>query len=145
MMRAAKKALDRRSFLRAMPAAPLAAPSIAAEIAKGPGMLGNSLSAGYPSDLPSTSPATDVDWVAERTKKLQAAARGDFGEEEEAYLKPNWQSTSAYHYDSLRSLSPVMRSRFHAEHMVRKQREEKKFWASFELKRFLKDNARRFF
>lgn len=106
-------------------------------------MLGNSLSAGYPADMPSTS-ATDSDWASERIKKLQSAARGEFGEEEEAYLKPNWQSASAYHYDSLRSLSPVMRSRFHAEHTVRKQREEMKFWASFELKRFLKDNARRF-
>jgi len=134
-----KKVIDksRRSFLKALPAAPLAAPSIAQEVAR----FGNVPSIG-PGHYVGTGldqvGSVDTSWALDQRSKLEKAARGEFNEEDEYYLRTRKDLAQALHYDGLRSVSPVMRAHLHACHVANLKREERKFWAALELKKFLK-------
>jgi len=137
-MTALKKVIDksRRSFLKALPAAPLAAPSIAQEVARfggipsGAGFIGGT--------AVNIASQIDPSYLLNERSRLEKLARGEFDDEDEHYMKPRKDMELALHYDGLRSLSPVMRAQFHARKVAYQQREERKFWAGIELKRFLK-------
>ena len=138
MIKAAKKALDRRSFLRAVPAVPLAAPSIfegfKGDMARGGGIAESIYS-------PPAPPVAAFDWFTVRRKELEAAIRGERSEEEQFYDRRPYDAMLAYHYDSLRSISPAGRGLLYADKMSKRDADQRKTAAKFHLVRFLKDNA----
>jgi len=69
--------------------------------------------------------------------RLEQVIAGKFDERDEMSLKDNGWRTCAYHYDGMRSMSPVARAHFHARAMEKKERERRMLWAQFELKDLL--------
>lgn len=129
------KVLSRRLFVKALPAAPLAAPTLAQEA------MGN-MPPPPPAEFASGSvPATPIDdraWAKERRTMLERIIRGEPDEREELDRKGyNWRAL-AYHYDSIRSLSPVMRARLYADATYLRQKERQRLWAMFEMKDLIK-------
>lgn len=139
-MTAIKKAIDksRRAFLKAVPAAPLAAPSIAQEVAKF-GTAPQPMPY-YGGGLNAQTGQVDMGYLLDQRSRLEKAARGEFSDEDEHYLKPRKDLAMAMHYDGLRSVSPVMRAHLHARQVANQQREERKFWAAHELKSFIQSH-----
>ena len=128
------KTLTRRLFMKAVPAAPLAASSLAADVASG--ALNPQPSAGYA--MGGINPAhVDTYWAAERRSKLERFLSGNLTEDEQIERRREDYRSIAYHYDSLRSLSPVMRSKFHMDQVRARENEQERSWAMLELRRLL--------
>lgn len=134
---AAKKAVSRRGFLRAMPAAPLAAPSIAKEIANSvagpqPGYGAIGYAGQFSNDA---APSVDMGYMRDRRRHLEDVIAGKSDDQNQPLID---HRTSAYHYDGLRSVSPVMRSQLYARDIQRRELEQRKHWARIELKDLMK-------
>jgi hypothetical protein len=130
---AAKKAVSRRGFLRAMPAVPLAAPSLARDVATYG--LNAPVPVGYASTFSTQGPDIDLDYMRQRRADLESVIAGKADERE--YTRNN-HLVIAHHYDGLRSLSPVMRAKLYDRECRRQTKLEQRHWASWELKDLMK-------
>lgn len=130
----------RRGFLKMLPAVPIAAPSIAKEMASRAGAGENSayMHAGTATAF-YDKPSIDPDWVLKQRKRLEAEARGDFDSDDLlGQGQPDTRMVDSFHYDGLRSVSPVNRARMHAEMLCERSKRQRMTWAQKELQNFLK-------
>ena len=132
-----KKAVSRRGFLRAVPAVPLAAPSIVESVKNGP--LGANVVGNARSPQPDVMPMSEHDWIKHQRQKLQAIIDGK-DEPDRFQVQCQKERGLAYHYDALRSLSPSTRAQLHAEAVFRMHAEERRASAIEQLA----DLARKF-
>lgn len=129
------KVLSRRLFVKALPAAPLAAPALAQEAI---GNMAVPQSAEFASGSGGLTAIDDRAWAKERRTMLERIIRGEPDEREELDRKGHDWRALAYHYDSIRSFSPVMRARLYADATYRRQKERQRLWAMFEMKDLIK-------
>ena len=117
-----------------MPAVPLAAPSLAKDVASfgmnaptpiGSGFIGSTAQAGD----------VDLDYIRRRRTDLEAVIAGK--ENERDYRGTN-HIVIAHHYDGLRSLSPVMRANLYDRECRRQAKLAEQHWARWELKDLMK-------
>ena len=128
----------RRGFLKMLPAMPVAAPSIVKEMATRVGGVGENSAyhSGY-AGMPMF--ADDPHWLSKHRKRLEAEARGEFDEDSVlGQAPPDMRMVDAFHFDGLRSVSPVNRARMHAEMQFERSKRQRMSWAQKELQNFLK-------
>ena len=127
--------LSRRLFMKAVPAAPLAAPQLVSELGAGPSGLPPP-TFGFAS--PASSAVSENQWLIDRRDELTKRAAGEISEYETAQSDFAFDRCLAYHYDGLRSVSPVMRSRFYAQAIIKRDAKRRTLFAGLELKDIMK-------
>lgn len=74
-------------------------------------------------------------YMRDRRRQLEDVIAGKSDDQNQPLID---HRTSAYHYDGLRSVSPVMRSQLYARDIQRRELEQRKHWARIELKDLMK-------
>lgn len=134
----AANGLSRRGFLRAAPAAPLAAPMAAKSLVDSMSVSAASdagLSA-YPTAFMDKAQAEQA-WQADRLRRLKAILAGEV--EDDTYPRADYSTQRlAHHYDSLRSVSNQARFSMHTAACERVEAEKRRKWYLEEIERMSK-------
>jgi len=128
-----KAALSRRKIFQFAPAAALAAPTLAQDVAVSAPMHG-------PPGVMSMAGMQygSPQWLANEKSRLQSLILGQPDEEEEMYQRFNTSLVDARHFDGLRSVSATQKARMFMDHNKRRNRERQREGARFSLARLLK-------